>query len=179
MFRGLKIILEKKVEAPDYLWGAAITSLFFLEDGTAWAGNGEYATQIRYNPFDGTKMDVSYADDFSPTPAFLIGKKCNDIYIRDNVLFLKVDGILYMLTPPPGDKVNRLVSPRVHHMKDKVIKDITFMNNKPYYSKTIPQNGGWREDRVVFLCEDNFEVELIWTIESLGYKGFVLTVCED
>jgi hypothetical protein len=177
MNRSLRVVLEKEVKSTrDLYWGAAITRLFFLEDGSAWASNHEYATQIWYNPFTGEKLSLENAEGYIKRPAYLIGKTCESMKVENKVLSLVADGVNYEIAIPQSEKINSLLFPNFSKILNRKIKDVSNLSkNSPYLAKTIPKtNGSWHEQRLVFLVDGDVEVEFVWTIESLGYKDFQL-----
>lgn len=70
-----RIIKKKYVRGDSNLWGDSINEIHFREDGSAWASNGEFATKIFYNPFDGNKLSIDETDDYIVLPSYLISKK--------------------------------------------------------------------------------------------------------
>ncbi len=177
MNRSLRVVLEKEIKGTrDLFWGASITRLFFLEDGSAWASNDDYATQIYYNPFTGEKLSLENAEGYIKRPAYLIGKTCESMKVENKVLSLVADGVNYEIALPKSEKINSLLFPSLSKILNRKIKDVSNLSkNSPYLAKTIPQkNSSWHEQRLVFLVDEDVEVEFVWTIESLGYKDFQL-----
>jgi len=86
-----RIVKKKDFLTDSNLWGDSINQIHFRADGTAWASNGEYATKIFYNPFDGNKLCITETDDYVTLLPYLINKKIKRLMVSSKKVYILLD----------------------------------------------------------------------------------------